>query len=103
MKYYKLTKEQYESLSSHLYLSVVSKDGEFLVKSENYLDFPAINEEEFPEIQIPADPQPVDRVAQLEEENAFIAFELVETQLRLDQVEQENADLIFMLVEKGVI
>jgi len=43
------------------------------------------------------------RLNQLESENAFIALELVDTQIRLDQTEQTQADLLLLLVEKGVV
>jgi hypothetical protein len=39
----------------------------------------------------------------LDEVNAMLALELVETQFRLEQAEQAQADLIFNLVEKGVL
>jgi len=48
------------------------------------------------------EPQP-DRIEQLEAENALIALELAETQMRLDHSEQEQAHLLFELVSKGVI
>jgi len=43
------------------------------------------------------------RIAQLEEENALMALELMNTQIRLDATEQTTADLLFNLVEKGVL
>ena len=48
------------------------------------------------------EPQP-DRIEQLEAENALIALELAETQMRLDQSEQAHADLLLTLVQGGVI
>jgi len=51
----------------------------------------------------PRPPAPQERIEALEEENAFLALELVNTQLRLDQAEQEQADLLLELVMKGVL
>ena len=53
----------------------------------------------------PPEPGPSlqDKVALLETENAFMAFELVQTQARLDQAEQEQAALLLELVDKGVL
>lgn len=62
-----------------------------------------ITEDEYQEKASHNEPEPVDRVVLLEDENAMMLMELAVTQHRLDQVEQENADLIFMLVEQGVI
>jgi hypothetical protein len=50
----------------------------------------------------PPEPEP-DPLSLLEEENALLALELVQTQLRLDQVEQEQADLLLLLVSEGVV
>lgn len=41
--------------------------------------------------------------AQLKQENALLAFELLNTQIRLDQTEAEQANLLLTLVEKGVV
>lgn len=41
--------------------------------------------------------------AQLKSENALIALELVETQIRLEQAELEQANLLLSLVESGVL
>jgi hypothetical protein len=43
------------------------------------------------------------KIAALESENAFIALELVDTQIRLDQSEQSQADLLLLLVGNGVL
>ncbi|OUM89452.1 MAG: hypothetical protein BAA01_00615 [Bacillus thermozeamaize] len=51
----------------------------------------------------PALRSPDERIAQLEDESAMLALELVDTQIRLEQSEQEQAALILELVEKGVI
>jgi len=51
----------------------------------------------------PPEPSPADRIAQLEEENALLALELAQTQIRLDQAEQEQAELLLTLVSEGVI
>lgn len=51
----------------------------------------------------PSHPTPEQKIAVLEEDNALLALELVETQIRLDQSEQAQADLIFTLVAEGVI
>jgi hypothetical protein len=48
-------------------------------------------------------PGPKSRMELLEEENALLALELAQTQLRLDQAEQEQAALLFELVNKEVI
>lgn len=48
-------------------------------------------------------PVPKSRVDLLEEENALLALELAQTQLRLDQADQEQAALLLMLVQEGVI
>lgn len=42
-------------------------------------------------------------VAALEAENALLALELAQTQLRLEQTEREQAALLLELVSKGVI
>lgn len=44
-----------------------------------------------------------ERIAELQDENAFLALELVTTQARLDQAEQEQAELLLLLVSQGVI
>ena len=44
-----------------------------------------------------------EKIARLEEENAVIALELIDTQIRLEQSEREQASLLLELVEKGVI
>jgi hypothetical protein len=46
---------------------------------------------------------PKDRIAQLENESAMLALELVDTQIRLDQAETEQAALLLELVDKGVL
>jgi len=51
----------------------------------------------------PPEPSPADRIAQLEEENALLALELIDTQIRLEQAQQEQAALLLELVDKGVI
>ncbi|WP_391571925.1 hypothetical protein [Cohnella sp.] len=43
------------------------------------------------------------RIAQLENESAMLALELVDTQIRLDQAEAEQAALLLELVDKGVL
>jgi hypothetical protein len=48
-------------------------------------------------------PAPKSQVEVLEEENALLALELAQTQLRLEQAEQEHAVLLLELVSKGVI
>jgi len=48
-------------------------------------------------------PVPKSRTELLEEENALLALELAQTQLRLDQAEQEQAALLLELVNKGVL
>lgn len=48
-------------------------------------------------------PTPQERIEVLEDENALLALELAQTQLRLDQAEQEQADLLLMLISQGVI
>mgnify|MGYP006976747107 CR=1 FL=1 len=40
---------------------------------------------------------------ELKAENALLAFELAQTQVRLDQAEQEQATLLLTLVQEGVI
>lgn len=49
------------------------------------------------------DKLPPSRIDQLEDENAFLALELAQTQARLDQAEQEMAGLLLELVSKGVV
>ena len=44
-----------------------------------------------------------EKITSLEDENAMIALELVDTQIRLYQAEQDQADLILTLVANGVI
>ena len=52
----------------------------------------------------PPAPEPgPSRIDMLEEENAFLALELAQTQARLDQTEQEQAELLLLLVGNGVI
>ena len=46
---------------------------------------------------------PEQRIAALEDENAFLALELATAQARLDQTEQEQAELLLLLVSEGVI
>lgn len=48
-------------------------------------------------------PAPKSRTELLEEENALLALELAQTQLRFEQAEQEHAALLLELVSKGVI
>jgi len=48
-------------------------------------------------------PSPKSQVEVLEEENALLALELAQTQLRLDQAEQEQAALLIELVSREVI
>lgn len=50
----------------------------------------------------PLEPEP-DPLSLLEEENALLALELVQTQLRLEQSEREQAALLLELVSRGVI
>jgi len=50
----------------------------------------------------PPEPAP-DRISLLEDENALLALELAQTQVRLDQAEQEQAELLLELVSRGVI
>lgn len=45
----------------------------------------------------------VDRMEQLESENALLALELIDTQIRLEQSEQEQAALLLELIDKGVL
>lgn len=49
------------------------------------------------------EPIPMDPITALEEENALLALELAQTQLRLDQAEQEQAALLLELVSREVI
>ena len=52
----------------------------------------------------PPEPEtPEQRIAALEDENAFLALELATAQSRLDQTEQEQAELLLFLVSQGVI
>lgn len=46
---------------------------------------------------------PVDRIAALEAENAGIALELAQNQIRFGQMEQTQADLLLSLVDKEVL
>jgi len=46
---------------------------------------------------------PKSRTELLEEENALLALELAQNELRLEQAEQEQAALLLELVSKGVI
>jgi hypothetical protein len=46
---------------------------------------------------------PSQKINNLENENALLALELAQTQLRLDQAEQERAALLLTLVQEGVI
>ncbi|RAU98123.1 hypothetical protein [Paenibacillus sp. YN15] len=48
-------------------------------------------------------PTAAERITQLEAENAGMALELAQNQIRFDQMEQANADLLFALVDKGVL
>jgi hypothetical protein len=48
-------------------------------------------------------PVPKSRTELLEEENALLALELAQTQLRLEQAEREQAALLLTLVQEGVI
>jgi len=52
--------------------------------------------------QVPC-PSKKSRTELLEEENALLALELAQTQLRFEQAEQEHAALLLELVSKGVI
>lgn len=56
---------------------------------------------------LPAAPHPgptaAERITQLEAENAGMALELAQNQIRFDEMEQANADLLFALVDKGVL
>lgn len=52
---------------------------------------------------VPPQPTPQERIEALENENALLAIELAQTQIRLDQAEQEQAALLFELVSRGVI
>jgi len=62
-----------------------------------------ISEGQYELVALPTpEPEP-DPLSLLEEENALLALELVQTQLRLDQVEQEQADLLLLLVSEGVV
>lgn len=51
---------------------------------------------------LPYEPVP-SPIEQLEEENALLALELAQTQLRLEQAEQEQAALLLELVTREVI
>ena len=51
----------------------------------------------------PTTPTDAERIAALEAENAGLALELVQNQIRFDQMEQANADLLFALVDKGAL
>lgn len=44
-----------------------------------------------------------EKITQLEDENAGLALELAQSQIRFDQSEQAQADLILALVEGGVL
>jgi len=46
---------------------------------------------------------PAQRVANLKSENALLALELAQTQLRLEQTEREQAAFLLELVSQGVI
>jgi len=48
-------------------------------------------------------PVPKSRTELLEEENALLALELAQAQIRLEQAEQEQATLLLELVNKGVL
>jgi len=55
---------------------------------------------------LPPVPDPItpeQRITQLEAENAGLALELTQTQIRLDQSEQAQADLLLTLVAGGVL
>lgn len=57
--------------------------------------------EELAAWQTPETPQ--EKIANLEAENALLALELAQTQMRLDQAEQEQAALLLELVSKEVL
>lgn len=48
-------------------------------------------------------PTPDQRIEQLEAENAGMALELAENQIRFNQLEQAQADLLLTLVQGGVL
>lgn len=52
---------------------------------------------------LPRPETPEQRIAALEDENAFLALELATAQARLDQTEQEQAALLLELVSREVI
>ncbi len=53
---------------------------------------------------LPTSPAPpVDRISTLEAENAGMALELAENQIRFNEMEQTQADLLLSLVNKGVL
>jgi hypothetical protein len=60
-------------------------------------------QEEIDAEQAQRPPAPKSRVELLEEENALLALELAQKQIRLEQAEQEQAALLLMLVQEGVI
>jgi hypothetical protein len=63
-----------------------------------------LTQEEIDEIRNAPQPETAEqKIAALESENAFIALELVDTQIRLDQSEQSQADLLLLLVGNGVL
>lgn len=57
------------------------------------------------EVPRKTDPEPTatERIAALESENAGLALELAQNEIRFDQMEQANADLLLLLVDKGVL
>lgn len=80
---------------------LVEKNGKIFCIEDNGHEW-----EYVPAITEPLPPPPptdAERIAALEAENAGLALELVQNQIRFDQMEQVNADLLFALVDKGVL
>ena len=66
--------------------------------------FEGMSQEEIEAIRnVPREPTTEERINELENENALLALELVNTQIELEQTQQEQAALLLELVEKEVI
>lgn len=46
---------------------------------------------------------PVDRITQVEEDNATLLMQLAEQQSHIDQQAEDNASLLMVLAEKGIL